>query len=156
MVRTADNLVNKCPSRCNYTQFILSANCSICFGWSVHPSSAAQITVSTASGTSQPLLLPVGIVEGLRQTYPLHMTTQLSLTIIIIIIIVLKSGILKLLGPSGLVQACNGFVVSFTWILFSFPFQVVTKLSIILKRIIFKTYICRQLSEFEVNNTTNF
>ena len=53
--------VNKFPTRCNYTQFILSVNCSTCFGWSLHPSSGAQITVSTASGTCQPLLLPVVI-----------------------------------------------------------------------------------------------
>jgi len=58
--------VNKCLTRCNYTQFILSVNCSTCFGWFLHPSSGAQITVSTASGAGQPLLLPVGIVEGLR------------------------------------------------------------------------------------------
>jgi len=51
--------VNKCPTRCDCTQFILSVNCSTCFGWFLHPSSRAQITVSTASGTSQPLLLPV-------------------------------------------------------------------------------------------------
>ena len=25
--------VNKCPTRCNYTQFILSVNCPTCFGW---------------------------------------------------------------------------------------------------------------------------
>jgi len=30
--------------------FILSGNCSTCFGWYHHPSSGAQITVSTASG----------------------------------------------------------------------------------------------------------
>jgi len=58
--------VNKYPTRCNYTQFILSVNCSTCFGWSLYPSSGAHITVSTASGTSQPLLLPVAIVEELR------------------------------------------------------------------------------------------
>jgi len=57
--------VNKCPTRCNYKQFILSVNCSTYFGWFLHPSSGAQITVSTASGTSQPLLLPVAIVEEL-------------------------------------------------------------------------------------------
>jgi len=39
----------------------LSANCSTCFVWFLHPSSGAQITVFTASGTSQPLLLPVAI-----------------------------------------------------------------------------------------------
>jgi hypothetical protein len=37
------------PTRCNVTQFILSGNCSTCFGWYHHPSSGAQITVSTAS-----------------------------------------------------------------------------------------------------------
>jgi len=35
--------------------------------WVVSPPiTGAQITVSTASGTSQPLLLPVAIVEELR------------------------------------------------------------------------------------------
>jgi hypothetical protein len=34
----------------NVTQFILSTNCSTCFGWYHHPSSEAQTTVSTASG----------------------------------------------------------------------------------------------------------
>ena len=38
------------PTRCNVTQFILSWNCSKCFGWYLHPSSGAQTTVSTASG----------------------------------------------------------------------------------------------------------
>ena len=32
------------------TQFVLSGNCSTCFGWYHHPSSGAQTTVSTASG----------------------------------------------------------------------------------------------------------
>jgi len=36
--------------RCNVTQFILCGNCSICFGWYFHPSSGAQIIVSTESG----------------------------------------------------------------------------------------------------------
>ena len=40
---------NICPTRCNVTQFILSGNCSTCFGWYNHPSSGAQTTVSTAS-----------------------------------------------------------------------------------------------------------
>ena len=38
------------PTRRNVTQFILSGNCSTCFGWYLHPSSGAQTTVSTASG----------------------------------------------------------------------------------------------------------
>jgi len=66
--------VNKYPTRCNYTQLILSANCSTCFGWFLHPSSGAQITVSTASGTGQPLLLPVAIVVELRMSLSLNST----------------------------------------------------------------------------------
>ena len=42
---------NICPTRCNVTQFILSGNCSTCFGCYHHPSSGEQTTVSTASGT---------------------------------------------------------------------------------------------------------
>jgi hypothetical protein len=38
------------PKRCNYTQFILSGNCSKYFGWYHHPSSGAHTPVSTASG----------------------------------------------------------------------------------------------------------
>jgi len=41
--------------------------CSTCFGWFLHPSSGTQITVSTASGTGQQLLLPVGMVGGVQQ-----------------------------------------------------------------------------------------
>ena len=38
------------PTRCNVTLFILSGNCSTCFGWYHHTSSGAQTTVSTVSG----------------------------------------------------------------------------------------------------------
>ena len=41
------------PTRCDVTQFILSGNCSTCFGWYLHPSSGARTTVSTASGICQ-------------------------------------------------------------------------------------------------------
>ena len=51
------------------TLFILSVNCSTCYGWFLHPSSGAQITVSKASGTGQLLLLPVGIVGELSAVY---------------------------------------------------------------------------------------
>jgi hypothetical protein len=40
---------NICPTRCNVTQFILSGNCSTCFGWYHHQSTETQTTVSTAS-----------------------------------------------------------------------------------------------------------
>ena len=36
------------PKRRNVTQFILSGNCSTCFGCYHHPSSGAQTTVSTS------------------------------------------------------------------------------------------------------------
>ena len=45
-----NNILNIYPTRCNVTQFILSGNCSSCFGWYHHPSSGAQTTVCTASG----------------------------------------------------------------------------------------------------------
>ena len=37
---------NMYPTRCSVTQFILSGNCSTCFGW-YHPSSGAQTTISS-------------------------------------------------------------------------------------------------------------
>jgi hypothetical protein len=40
------------PTRCNFTQLILSGNCSTCFGWCLYPSPGARTTVSTASGIS--------------------------------------------------------------------------------------------------------
>ena len=46
---------NLYTTRCNVTRFILSGNCSTCFGWYLHPSSGAQTTVSTASGICQTL-----------------------------------------------------------------------------------------------------
>ena len=38
---------------CNATQFVLTENCSTCFGCYHHPISGAQTTVSTASGVCQ-------------------------------------------------------------------------------------------------------
>jgi len=37
-------------TRWNVTQFILSGNCSTCFGWYYHPSSGAKTSVSIAFG----------------------------------------------------------------------------------------------------------
>jgi len=45
-----DGIYDIYPTRCNVTQFILSGNCSTCFGWYLHPSSGAQTPVSTAPG----------------------------------------------------------------------------------------------------------
>ena len=44
------------PTRCDVTQFILSGNCSTCFGWYHHPSPGVQTTVSTASGICQTVI----------------------------------------------------------------------------------------------------
>jgi hypothetical protein len=41
------------PTKCNVTQFILSGNCSTCFGWYHHPSPGAQTTASTVSDICQ-------------------------------------------------------------------------------------------------------
>jgi hypothetical protein len=38
------------PTRCKFTQFILSGKLSICFGWYIHPSSGTQTIVSTTPG----------------------------------------------------------------------------------------------------------
>ena len=73
--RNSQSFVNKCPTKCNYTQFIISVNCSTYFGWFLHQSSGAQITVSAASGTSQPLLQPLVIVEEFRITSLVKLTT---------------------------------------------------------------------------------
>jgi len=50
------NYSNTYPTRCNVTQFILSENCSACFGRYRHPSSGAHTTVSTASGICQTVI----------------------------------------------------------------------------------------------------
>jgi hypothetical protein len=42
------------------SQFILSGNCSTCFGWYLHPSSGAQTTVSTISGISHAVTVICG------------------------------------------------------------------------------------------------
>ena len=47
-----NNYSNIYPTRCNFTQFILSGNCSTCFRLYLNPFSGAQTTVSTASGIS--------------------------------------------------------------------------------------------------------
>jgi hypothetical protein len=50
-----------------YSLFI-SANCSTCFRWYLHPSSGARITVSTVSGINETVtLLPVVNVTGCEQ-----------------------------------------------------------------------------------------
>ena len=49
------------------TEFILSDNCSACFGRHYHPSSGAQTTVTTASGNRYTVLLFAAIVEGSSQ-----------------------------------------------------------------------------------------
>jgi hypothetical protein len=54
---------NICPTRCNVTQFILSGNCSTCFGWYHHPSSGTQTTIYSMLFVT-PLLLSAAIAAG--------------------------------------------------------------------------------------------
>jgi hypothetical protein len=65
---------------------VLSVNCSTCFGWILHPSSGAQITVSTASGTCQLLFLPVAVVEE-RQVETTVDQYQMAVDTLIVLII---------------------------------------------------------------------
>jgi hypothetical protein len=48
------------------TEFILSDNCSTCFGRYHHPSSGVQTTVTTAPGNRYTILLSAAIVEDLE------------------------------------------------------------------------------------------
>jgi len=54
-----------------YTVYYILVNCSTCFGWYLHPSSGAHITVITASGTGQLFLLPAAIVGGVGTVFQL-------------------------------------------------------------------------------------
>jgi hypothetical protein len=56
-------LLYKSQQDAHITEFILSDNCSTCFGCHHHPSSGAQTTVTTASGNGYTVLLSAAIVE---------------------------------------------------------------------------------------------
>jgi len=59
-------LVYKSQQDAHVTEFILSDNCSTCFGRYYHPSSGAQTTVTAASGNCYTVLLSAAIVEELE------------------------------------------------------------------------------------------
>jgi hypothetical protein len=59
-------LLYKSQQDAQVTQFILSDNCSTCFGRYYHPSSGAQTIVTTASGNGYTVLLSATIVEELE------------------------------------------------------------------------------------------
>ena len=59
-------LLYKFQQDVHVTKFILSDNCSTCFGGYYHPSSGAQTTVITASGNRYTVLLSAAIVEELE------------------------------------------------------------------------------------------
>ena len=61
-----DILLYKSQQDAHVTDFILSDNCSTCFGRYYHPSSGAQTTVTTASGNRYTVLLSAAIVEELE------------------------------------------------------------------------------------------
>jgi hypothetical protein len=56
-------LVYKSQQYAHVIEYILSENCSICFGSYYHPSSGAQTTVTTASGNGYTVFLSATIVE---------------------------------------------------------------------------------------------
>ena len=59
-------LLYKSQQDAQIIEFILSDNCSTCFGRHHHPSSGAQTTVTTASGNRYTVLLSAAIVEELE------------------------------------------------------------------------------------------
>jgi hypothetical protein len=59
-------LLYKSQQDAQATKFILSDNCSTCFGLYYHPSSGAHTTVTTASGNRYTVLLSAAIVEELE------------------------------------------------------------------------------------------
>ena len=56
-------LLYKSQQDAHVTEFILSDNCSTCFGHYYDPYSGAQTTVTTASGNGYTVLLSATIVE---------------------------------------------------------------------------------------------
>jgi hypothetical protein len=56
-------LLYKYKKEAHITGFILSDNCSTCFGRYYHQSSGAQTTVTIASGNRYTVLLSAAIVE---------------------------------------------------------------------------------------------
>jgi len=70
------------PTRCKVTQFILSGNCSTCFGWYLHPSSGEQTSISTESGICQTVTATchsAAIAAGSR--WYLHPSSEAQTTI---------------------------------------------------------------------------
>jgi hypothetical protein len=59
-------LLYKSQQDAHVTEFILSDNCSTCFGCYYHPSSGAQATITTASGNRYTVLLSAAIMEELE------------------------------------------------------------------------------------------
>ena len=58
------------PTSCKVTQFILSGNCSTCFGWYLHSSTGAHTTVFTASGICQTVTATCHYRGGVGTTPP--------------------------------------------------------------------------------------
>ena len=58
-----------------YTVYLFLENCSTCFGWYLHPSSGAHITVFTVSGTSH------GHITYVTDRYNRPMSSKLVLSL---------------------------------------------------------------------------
>jgi hypothetical protein len=65
-----DILIQKSEQDAHVTEFILSDDCSTCFGYHYHPSSGAQITGTTASGNRYTVIDRVKLLL-LKSTYRL-------------------------------------------------------------------------------------
>jgi hypothetical protein len=65
-------------------QFILSDNCSTCFGHHHHPSSGAQTTVTTASGKSY------NVMDRVKFTDKEYIKIRLKLQLLLIMYILQK------------------------------------------------------------------
>ena len=65
-------IVNQCQWMFNnmrlYTVYYISVNCSTCFGWYLHPTSGAHITVITASGSSNSSAIAKGSSNSLTSS----------------------------------------------------------------------------------------
>ena len=72
---------NKVFNATIYNLFI-SANCSTCFGWYLHPSSGAHITVSTVSGVIETVTATCRERDWMRTAVPVQSRSpQVAVTV---------------------------------------------------------------------------
>ena len=92
-------LIQKSRQVAHITEFILSDDCSTCFGYHCHPSSGAQKTVTTASDNRYTVLLSAAIVEELElvwvfcgwRIHATHRTQPVQFTLILVLKVSIKT-----------------------------------------------------------------